>query len=123
MAKESSNRIWDKEESHTFVSGDLRGTIREIDARVNGSNMFTDITRTLGLITLIEYYSEVARTNLKLKRAITYAGGRSMWRCSTYYNDDTTEDSVVTETVVRDVDGNIVSCDSVLTTTEVAPCA
>jgi len=122
MGQESSRRIWDREGAHSFTSDDLQGIVREIDMRLNGANVYTDLTRTSGLITNISYYAEALRTTLIMQRNITYAGGLIIIIESIYYNADNSEDCRITETVVRNIDGNVTECDSVFTTTEDTGC-
>jgi len=122
MGQESSRRIWDREGAHSFTSDDLQGIVREIDMRLNGANVYTDLTRTSGLITNISYYAEALRTTLIMQRNITYSGGLIIIIESIYYNADNSEDCRITETVVRDIDGNVTECDSVFTTTEDTGC-
>jgi len=123
-----SNRVYHDETGNTFTSEKLDKILGEIDSRLSSANCFPTITRTSGLISKIEYFSDVARSIKKAEVTFTryngndgvkYIGGYTF----IYYNDDTTEDSRVTGTLVRDVNENyITSCNNVFSTGETSPC-
>ena len=129
-ANTDAERIYVTEEKYTFRSIHLNDILHEIDKRTSHADCFTTITRTLGLISKIEYFSDIARTQKVMERQFTRATGYSGISFVTdiltiYYNDDASEDSRVTTTLTRDTDANksvINLCDNVFSTSEVGPC-
>ena len=118
MGNPDLKRIQAQEGAYTFTNHNTAKMFKEIDARMNGANVFTDITRTAGLISKIEYFSEIGRSNLRMELNILYAGGDMTSFTWIFYNDDATEDSRVVETTTRNIDDDITTCDSVFSTTE-----
>ena len=118
MGNPDLKRIQAQEGAYTFTNHNTAKMFKEIDARMNGANVFTTITRALGLISKIEYFSEIGRSNLRMELNIVYTGADMTLFTWIFYNDDATEDSRVVETTTRDINGDVTACDSVFSTTE-----
>jgi hypothetical protein len=119
-------RIQTTEELTSFESSDLSDTLKELDARIEGSNVWTTITYTLGLISKIEYFSDAAKTIKTLQREFTRTTGSDSIKyittvVSTFYNDGGSVDSTITNVLTRSAANKITSCASVFSTTE-SPC-
>lgn len=126
MAQIDDIRVQTTEELTSLKSDDLSDTLKEIDARMEGSNVWTTITYTLGLISKIEYFSDAAKTIKTLKREFTRTVGSDNVDyitsvVTTFYNDGGSTDSTITNTISRSIEDKIESCSSVFSTTE-APC-
>ena len=118
MALDASG-VWIPEGSYSFVSKRLDELLRELDMRLNGANCFMDITRVNDLITTFEFFADVGRTTKVAERQITRdVDSRITGILTIIYNADGSEDSRITSTLTRDVDGLITACDNVLTSTE-----
>lgn len=130
MGAPNSKRIEVLEGNYTFTERRLNGIIAEIDMRLNGANVWVTFTRTGGLISKIEYFSNSARTIKVCEQNITRGAGVGSIQLVTgiqniFYNSDTTEDSQVNETIGRPnlgTDDIIETCDSVFSTTEPPEC-
>lgn len=125
MGQTDTDRIRSLEEQNTFISAALDQMMKEVDARVTGADCYPTITRTSGLISQIDYYADIARTQLRIRRTIgrtTYSGVAYITSMLTiFYNSDGTEDSRITTTINRDIvdiTRPIESCDNVFSTTE-----
>jgi len=123
MGNTDTGRIQTYEEENTFISPSLDGLIKEIDARLVGSNCFITINRTDDLISSIEYYSDIAKTEKKIEQTFTRAVGNDGVKyitsiLTTFYNLDTSVDSQITTTLTRDSDNRITSCASSFSSTE-----
>lgn len=124
MGNTDTSRIQTYEQENTFISPDLSGLIKEIDARIDGANCFPVITRTSNLISKIEYYSDAGLTNKRIQRTFTRTVGTDQISYITgiltiFYNEDTTEDSRITSVLTRDPTNLwITSCTNVFSTTE-----
>lgn len=107
----------------SMKSDDLADTMKEIDARLMDSNVWTVPTYTAGLLTKIEYYSDAAKTIKTMQKVFTRVLGSDGISyissiTTTVYNDNGTTDSTITTTINRTSD-IIVGCDSVFSTSEV----
>lgn len=123
MGQQDVSRIRTYEENNTFISPALDGLISEIDSRLSGANCFSSITYTGELISKIEYYADQARTkkrsDVTFSRTIGSDGVNYITGIiSIFYNEDGSEDSRVTTTLLRDVDDKITDCDNVFSTSE-----
>jgi hypothetical protein len=118
MGRPDLKRLEAAEGAYTFISNNLAKLLLEVDARMNGREVYTTIDRTSGLIDKIEYFGEVARINKMMELQITYTAGDFTTYTWIFYNLDGSEDSRVVETATRDINGDITGCDSVFTTTE-----
>ena len=125
-----AERIYVTEEKYTFRSKYLNDVLTELDKRTSHADCFTTISRTSGLISKIEYFSDIARTNKVMERQYSRVIGYNGFSyvngiVTIFYNDDASEDSRVTTTITRDSNANksvINQCDNVFTTSEVGPC-
>lgn len=123
MGQIKDGRIRVGEESSSFTEANLAALILEIDSRTLGANKFVTINRTNGLISSIDYYKDIARTQLKMTHVISRTTGLDNVEyitgvISTIYNDDFSVDSTITKTLIRDIDNKITACNSVFSTTE-----
>ena len=116
--KTNVSRIWLPEGRYTWTKSKLQDFLHELDMRLNAANCFIDITRTAGVISLIEYFADVGRTQKVAQKSIGYTSGKITSYVHIFYNADNTEDSRVTHTITRDVNGDITNCDAVFSTTE-----
>lgn len=125
-----ATRVYVTEENYTFKSRHLDDILHELDKRTSHADCYATITRTSGLISKVEYFSDIAKTQKVKERQFTRTVGYSGISFVTsiltiYYNDDASEDSRVTTTITRDTDANksvINTCDNVFSTGEVGPC-
>ncbi len=127
MGAPNASRIEVRENRTTFIEPRLSGLLKELDARLNCANVYETITRTSGLISKIEIFSDIARTKLVVERDITRTTGSDgvdyiTGMVTKFYNADTTEDSRVTTTITRDSEDRITQCDNVFSTTEPQDC-
>lgn len=118
-----ASRVYFPEGAGTYTQEELDKLILEIDMRTTGANVFIDVSRTSGLISQIDYYSDVGRTTKIAERAYTRAAGIGgvlfvIQVITKFFNANGSEDSRVTETFTRDADDLITACDSVFSTTE-----
>ncbi len=118
-----ASRIYVQEGAYTARRDRLDFVLLELFSAVTGQDVFPTITRTAGLITKIEYFTDATRTKLDHECDLTYiVGGDGVSRVSTmvtiYLNFDLTEDSRVTVTITRDGDDLITQCNSVFSTSE-----
>lgn len=118
MGNVDADRIWNEESAHTWRSNNFADFLNELDARIAGADCYINITRSANLISQIDYYSDAARTDRAAKKVLTRTSGKITGVTTTYYNKDGTEDSTVTSTLTRDVQGRITGCDNVFATTE-----
>jgi len=124
MGNPDLKRIEAKEGAYTFVSPNMSKLMLEIDARLNGANVYATFTYTTGLITKIEHFRDLAKTSLAIECQLTYVVGidgisRIDTMTNIYYElDGVTEDSRVTVTLTRNGNDQITVCDSPFTTTE-----
>lgn len=127
MGAVNTHRIEVRETRTTFTEKRLSGVLDQIDARLNCANVWETITRTGGLISKIEVFSNAAKTIKVMERDITRTTGSDgvdyiTGMVTKFFNSDTTEDSRVTTTITRDADDNITECANVFTTTELQDC-
>ena len=119
-----ASRIEIQEGAYPLRARRLDGALTEIMAGLTCSNSFTTITRTLELISKIEYFTDAGRTTLDHEVIYTRGAGSDGVEYITgivaiYYEwDGTTEDSRVTVTIIRDGSDLITSCDAVFSTSE-----
>ena len=118
MGRPDLKRLEAAEGAYTFISNNLAKLLLEVDARMNGREVYTTIDRTSGLIDKIEYFSEAARLNKMMELQIAYLSGDFSTFTWIFYNLDGSEDSRVVESVTRDINDDITECNSVFTTTE-----
>jgi hypothetical protein len=126
MAQINDIRVETTESQISTISPELLGTLQELDSRVMGSNIWSTITYTSGLISSITYYSDVAKTKMTMRRVISRTLGSDLVNyvtgiVTTVYNDEGTVDSVITTVFNRDSSDRIIGCASAFTTTE-TPC-
>ena len=127
MGAPNANRIEIQEGPLTFTERRLSGIIREIDSRLNCSEVYETISYTSDLISKIEIFSNFARTIKVAERTFSRVTGSDgveyiSGMVTIYFNSDTTEDSRVTTTITRDGDDRITSCDNVFSTSEPGIC-
>ena len=121
-----AHQIAIQEGAYTYRSKRLSELLLEQDARTTGANSFSTFTRNVaGLITKVEYFTDVGRTLLDSECIYTYATGTdgveyiATITAIFYEVDGTTEDGRVTKTMTRDLTTNdILSCNSPFTTAE-----
>ncbi len=126
MGSKDISRLQVQEGAYTFTNIRMHFVLKEIDMRTSGANSWVTITRTSGLISKIEIFSDAARTKKVCEQQIlrsTGVGGIEFITTITniYYNDNGSEDSRVTETISRPnlgIDDVIETCDSPFTTSE-----
>ena len=112
-----SSRVWNNEGAYSWRSESFDELLLELDMRLFGNQCFVDITRVANLISQIDYYSDIARTDKVAQKVFTRTAGKITGVVATFYNKDTSTDSIITETITR-VNGKITACDSVFSTTE-----
>lgn len=123
MGAPNASRIEVQEGAYTFTSRRLAFVLQEIDARLNCAEVYETITYTSDLISKVEVFSNLARSIKVIERTFTRTTGGDGVEYITgmvtiFFNADTTEDSRVTTTIIRDGDDRITSCDNVFSTTE-----
>ncbi len=123
MGQIDTERIRTAEEETTFTDSTMAGLVKEIDGRVNAANCFPVITRTSGLISRIDYYSDIAHTQLRIRRDFTRTVGTDQVAyvtgiVTTFYNSDGSVDSTVTTAIARDASNYVTECDNVFSTGE-----
>lgn len=128
MPRSDFKRIQQKEGANTFIEKDGARFIQEIDARLNDADCYMVITRTgsPALISRIEYFADLAKTELRIRKDYTRSAGvggvlKITGVVVTYYNKDGSVDSTVTKTVTRPnlgTNDDITVCDSPFSTTE-----
>jgi hypothetical protein len=119
-------RIETPEGAYAFRSTRLSEMLKEIDAYVNGANVWVTFTRVSGLISKVEYFSNSARTIKILEASFTRGAGIGgvllvTQIAKTYFNLDTSTDATITEAISRPALGTddvIGTCDSPFSTTE-----
>jgi hypothetical protein len=122
MGQIDTNRIENLEEETTLINFRLNDAIKELDARITGADCYIDITRSSDIITQIDYYSDIARTQLRMRRTFSRTTGADnvdyiTGIITTFYNSDGSTDSTVTSTILR-TDDKITGCDNVFNTSE-----
>ena len=124
MPNERAERIWTTEGKYTFRSTNLAEILAEIDARTSCRDSYEVVTRNASnLITKIEVFSDPAKTQLSMRRDFGYdANDRIVSFTDIYFNEDSSEDSRVTQTLTRDANGRITECAAVFSTTEDVDC-
>jgi len=114
--------VWSPEGGYTFRKEGLDAVLDELDQRTSCKDAYEVLTRTAGIITKIEVFKDVGHTQLAFERQITYTSGKITEFLDIYYNDDTSEDSRVTQTLTRNASGQVTECSSPFTTTEDIDC-
>ena len=119
-------RIQTSEQSTSMVSSDLSETLKEIDQREMGADIWSTISYSSGLVSEINFYSDAAKTKRIIKRVFNRTVGSDFISylssmITTYYNIDNSVDSVITTTLTRDANDKITGCASSFSTTE-PPC-
>ena len=130
MGQTDAERVYNTEERQTFRSFILSEILSEIDSMITCKDVWSTITRTTGLISKVEYFSDAAKTKKIVERNFSritgYAGISYVSTITTiFYNDNGSEDSRVTTTISRDTTPNknvIQGCGSPFSTGEVGPC-
>jgi hypothetical protein len=122
MGQPNSTRIETPEGAYSFTETRLSELLREIDSRLNCAENYDTITRTGGLISKIEIFSDLAKTIKKIQRTYTRTTGTDGVDYITgfvtiFYNANGSEDSRVTTTITR-VANLITSCNHVFSTSE-----
>lgn len=122
MPNVDDQRVQMHENETSFKSPDLADSIKEIDQRVMGSNIWSTITYSSNLISQIDYYSDAAKTKLIINRTFSRTLGSDgiqyiTGMVTTNYNDDGSTDSVITTVLSRSSD-KITGCASAFSTTE-----
>ncbi len=126
MGNKDASRVEVQEGAYTFKEKALDKLLLEIDGRLNGNEVYIDITRSSDLISKVEYFSDLARTKKLIERNFTrVAGVAGILFVDTittiFFNDDATEDSRVTTTSTRDTEANnsrLLDCDNPFSTSE-----
>lgn len=108
MGNNNTRRIETSEGGSTFVGDNQEVINREIDARISNTNFYLTITRDVdNLVQKTEYFRDLARTNLAIKREFTRVTGLGSLKListitTTFYEEDgTTVDSTVAYTSTR----------------------
>jgi|AntRauTorckE5430_2_1112549.scaffolds.fasta_scaffold01224_13 hypothetical protein len=130
MGAPNASRIEILEGGFTFTHNRLSGVLSELDMRVSGSNCWTTFTRTGGLISKIEYFTNSARTIKVCEQNISRVTGVGNVSLvseiqTLFFNQNTTEDSRVVSTLGRPnlgTDDVIVTCNGPFSTTEPVGC-
>ena len=123
MGNTDTGRIQTYEQENTFISPSLDGLIKEIDARLIGANCFITINRTDDLISSIDYFADIAKTQKRIEQTFSRITGSDGVKYITqvltiFYNEDTTEDSRVATILTRDSDNRITDCSSSFSSSE-----
>jgi hypothetical protein len=123
MGQTDATRIQTNEENNTTIAADLASTLNELDSRITSKDVYPVITRTLNLISKIEYYSDAAHTKKLYQREFSRTEGSDLVSyitgiLTTFYNDDGSTDSVITTTITRNGNDLISSCNNVFSTSE-----
>ena len=114
--------MWGPEGPLTFTEDFLDDLLKQVDRRTSCRDTWSTITRSGGLISKIEKFSDAGKTQLIMERQLSRTvGPDSVSRVTTitdiYYNADGSEDSRVVSTVTR-VSQLITSCECPFSTTE-----
>jgi hypothetical protein len=123
MSQVDDIRVRASEEELSTTSPDLLGSLKEIDERTMGANVWTTIIFDVDdLISEIQYFSDAAKTQMTMKRVFSRTQGADAidyitGMVTTVYNDNASVDSVITTTLSR-TDDIIDSCSSSFSTTE-----
>lgn len=115
-------RVQTSEGETSLKADDLADSLKEIDQRMMGNNIWSTITYSSGLISQIDYYSDAGKTVLILRRTFTRTLGSDginyiTGMVTTAYNDGGSTDSVITTVLSRTSD-KITGCASSFSTTE-----
>jgi hypothetical protein len=123
MSNIDDTRIQTSEFETSMTSPDLEKTLKEIDQRVMGDNIWSTITYDVDtLISEVRYYSDSSKTIMILKKVISRTLGTDGIKyissiVTTSYNLDGSPDSVITTTLNRTND-IITTCESAFSTVE-----
>lgn len=122
MGQIDTDRIQTNEESNTTISADLSSAINELDSRITSKDIFPVISLTSGLISKIEYFSDVAHTHKLYQREFARTIGSDLISyitgiITTFFNADGSIDSIITTSITR-VSDKITSCTNVFSTGE-----
>lgn len=123
MGQMDATRVQTNEENNSTVSSDLASTLTELDSRITSKDVYPVITRSSGLISLIEYYSDIAHTKKLYQRSFSRSAGSDLVQyitgiVTTFYNEDGSVDSTITTSISRNGEDSITSCDNIFSTTE-----
>lgn len=123
MGQTDATRVQTNEENNTTIAADLATALNEIDSRITSKDIYPVITRTSGLISKIEYYSDLAHTHKLYQREFTRTAGSdsvlyTTGILTTFYNDNGSTDSIITTTITRNGSDLITSCNNVFSTSE-----
>jgi len=123
MGQMDATRVQTNEENNSTVSSDLASTLTELDSRITSKDVHPVISRSGGLISKIEYFSDLAHTHKLFKRELTRTAGSDLVQyisgiITTFYNDDGSTDSIITTVISRDSSDAITSCSNIFSTTE-----
>jgi len=126
MPRSDASRIEVEERRYTYTSRFLDDVLGKIDSRTTFADIWMVITRTSGLISKTEYYSDAAKTQKILQREFTRTLGtdninRVTGVTTTFYNSDGSTDSQVT-TVMSRTTNLITEDENPFSTSEVIPC-
>lgn len=104
-----SARVQIQEGAYTFSKAALHTLLLEFDRILTEANAWMVITRTDDLITKTEFYSDAAKTKKIFQREYSRVEGQDgLFRVSaittTFYNDDSSQDSQINHTLTRDGD-------------------
>ena len=123
MSNVDDIRVRTTEEETSTISPDLLGSMKELDSRVMGADVWTTILFDAdNLISEIQYFSDIAKTQMAMKRVFNRTTGSDTIEyisslVTTIYNEDASVDSVITTTLNR-TDDVIDGCSSSFSTTE-----
>lgn len=122
MGQTDATRVQTNEENNSTVSSDLASTLTELDSRITSKDVYPVISRSGGLISKIEYFSDLAHTHKLYQREFTRTAGSDLVLyisgiITTFYNDDGSVDSTITTTINRTSD-KISSCENIFSTLE-----
>lgn len=123
MGQTDATRVETNENENTLKSADLASGLTELDSRVTGKDLYPVITRTLGYITKIEYFGDIAHTIKLFQREFTRTTGSDLVEyitgvVSTFYNDGGSTDSIITTVLTRNATDQVTSCSNAFSTTE-----
>ncbi|MCP4077652.1 MAG: DUF2190 family protein [Gammaproteobacteria bacterium] len=119
VADINSSQVVNPEQPTTYISERLNVILDNLDSRTSNREYYEVITRTAGLISKIEYFSDAAKTVKAKERNFTYTSEKISSITDIYFNLNGTEDSRVTQSFTRDTSNLITEISSPFTTSEV----
>jgi len=118
MSQTNPERVSVKEALTSLRSSNLKGALKELLQRVSYEDLHISVTRSSGVITLVEFFADVGRTKKLFERSYSRGAFNRITGITTiFFNELGSEDSRVTTTVSR-TDHVFDSNDNVFSITE-----